>query len=319
LQSLVLLVFVGVNLYGVGAAGRSEDLIVLVKLLFLILFAAIGLTLVDWGRLSPVFERGVGGTMMGAALIFVAYEGFELIPNAVQDMEDPTRDLPRGLYLSIGTTAVVYVSVALVAVGNLTPADIREHGEYALAVAAEPFLGQAGFVLVCLAALFSAASAINATLFGSARLSLSMAKEEALPAVFNFRRRMDGPPSVALVVIGAATLVFVNSSGLGTIASFASSTFLLTFAAVNVAGFKLRHKAGIRGGIPLLGLLLCAGSWLVLMSYLARSDPASLWRIGGVYLVALTAELLYSKRRCIFQPVASRDTTESWRESRKPR
>ncbi|RMH38140.1 MAG: amino acid transporter, partial [Nitrospirae bacterium] len=74
-------------------------------------------------------------------------------------------------------------------VGNLLPEEIVRFKEYALAVAAKPFLGQAGFLLIGLAALLSTASAINATLFGTARLGLAIAQEGQLPKAFSFKSR----------------------------------------------------------------------------------------------------------------------------------
>ncbi|HGX94151.1 MAG TPA: amino acid permease, partial [Candidatus Tenderia sp.] len=206
LASLVLLAFLGVNLYGVKETGTAELLIVTIKVLILFLFAAIGLYFVKTDYVLPVFNNGHLGVLMGAALIFVAYEGFELIPNAVNEMENPERNLTRGILWSIGITIAIYVLVSLVAVGNLLPEEIARYQEYALAVAAKPFLGEAGFMLIGLAALFSTASAINATLFGTARLGAEMARAKQLPASFGFRRRQNNIPWVSLVVITAVTL-----------------------------------------------------------------------------------------------------------------
>jgi len=160
LESFVLLIFLGINLYGVKAAGESEDVIVMVKVLILSLFAVVGMFYVKSDHLLPVFNLGKTGVLMGAALIFVAYEGFELIPNAINDMENPARDLGRGILMSIFITTVIYILVSFVAVGNLLPSDISKYKEYALAVAAEPFLGKFGFMLIGLGALLSTASAM---------------------------------------------------------------------------------------------------------------------------------------------------------------
>jgi len=185
------------------------------------------------------------------------------------------------------------VLVSLVAVGNLTPGEISRQGEYALAVAAQPFLGRAGFALISLAALFSTASAINATLFGTARLGVVMAGERALPRAFSFRRRANAVPWASLVLITAATLLFVNTSGLGTISVFASSTFLLVFAAINLSALRLRRRIG--GGLvgAGLGLVLSTGSWIVLVWHLGRDDAAAVWWLGGSYLVLGLAELFF--------------------------
>ncbi len=233
------------------------------------------------------------------ALIFVAYEGFELIPNAINEMENPQHNLKPAIVWSIAVTIAIYVLVSLVAVGNLLPDEIQKYKEYALAVAAKPFLGQAGFLLIGLAALFSTASAINATMFGTARLGMIMAREQALPTAFGFRRQQNNIPWVSLVIITLATLAFVNLGNLTIISSFASSTFLLIFAAINLSALRLRERiaCGIAG--PLLGLILSLASWSALAVYLWNTNRENLLWIGIIYVSVIVAELLFSQRRIL--------------------
>ncbi|MFQ5642621.1 MAG: APC family permease [Thiogranum sp.] len=301
LASGVLLTFLGINLYGVKAAGSTEDVIVLVKMLILALFAISGLFYAQPDHILPVFNTGASGLFMGAALIFVAYEGFELIPNAVNEMEAPERNLARAIVISIVITMLIYILVSLVAVGNLLPEEISRYKEYALAVAAKPFLGQAGFLLIGLGALLSTASAINATLFGTARLGKVMAEDRALPRVFALQERTRTIPWASLSVISLVSLVFVNLADLTVISSFASSTFLLIFAGVNLAALRLHRHTGTGAGVPLAGMLLALLSWLALVAYLWQNDRSGLLWMGLFYLAIALAELLFSRRR-IFLP-----------------
>ncbi len=301
LQSLVILVFLAINLYGVKASGSSELIIVTIKILILLLFAIVGLFYARADHLLPVFNEGINGVLMGAALIFVAYEGFELIPNTMNDMKDPQTNLLKAIVWSIAITIFVYVLVSIVAVGNLLPDQINQYKEYALAVAAKPFLGKAGFMLIGLAALFSASSAINATLFGTARLSMVMAREHRLPPAFGFRRQSNNIPWAALIIISFVTLLFVNLTNLNIISSFSSSTFLLIFALINLSAWRLRKKLKISQTLPLIGMILSLTSWFALMIYLWQSRPDSLLWIAGIYLSVIGAELLFSQRRFIFK------------------
>ncbi len=301
LESLVLLVFLAINLYGVKETGLAELIIVTAKVLILGLFAIIGLTTVQAGHLLPLFDKGVAGVFMGAALIFVAYEGFELIPNAVNEMERPERNLRLGILISIGITAAIYILVSLVAVGNLTPAEVKKYGEYALAEAARPFLGQAGFVLIGVAALFSTASAINATLFGTARLGVEMARAKELPRVFSLRRRQNDIPWASLLIITGVTLFFVNAADLTIISSFASSTFLMIFFAINLSAWRLRKEIAMPPAWPLLAMILSGASWGILLFWLWRDDPHALYWIAAFYLAVAASELLFSQRRLVFR------------------
>ncbi len=292
----VLLLFLAINLRGVKTSGRTELVLVAVKVAILGLFAVAGLLTLQTQRLVPLFNRGGQGLIMGAALIFVAYEGFELIPNAVNEMQDPEHNLSRGIFASILITTLIYIVVALVAVGNLTPAEISRYKEYALAVAAKPALGQTGFLLIGLSALLSTSSAINATLFGTARLGMVMAQEEALPRAFSYTERTKPVPWVSLVAISAVTLAFVNLADLTVISSFASSTFLLVFMAIHLSAWRLRRRIGAPGWPLALGFLLAAFAWGMLMVYLGRHSPRSVYQIAGFYIAVVAAEMLFSRR-----------------------
>ncbi|MGV6815914.1 MAG: APC family permease [Thiotrichales bacterium] len=302
LQSLILLLFLSINLYGVKASGTSELMLVTVKVLILALFGIIGIFYARADHLLPVFNQGYVGVVMGAALIFVAYEGFELIPNAVREMENPQRNLRRGIIWSIGITVVIYVLVSLVAVGNLTLDEVQQYKEYVLAVAAKPMLGQAGFLLIGLAALLSTASAINATMFGTARLGMEMAVGQALPKLFSRRSPVNHIPWVSLLAITLITLAFVNTANLTIISSFASSTFLLIFAAINLSAWKLRKTINPQASrwqaeiLPLTGVVLSLLSWATLMIYLWQSARDSVIWIGVTYAAIIVLELAFSQR-----------------------
>jgi len=92
------------------------------------------------------------------------------------------------------------------------------------------------------------------------------------------------------------TLIFVNIADLTIISSFASSTFLLIFIAINLSAMRLSKTIRANVWAPGLGLILAAASWVVLMGYLWQHDPKSLYQIGFFYAIVIVAELLFSKR-----------------------
>ncbi len=126
--------------------------------------------------------------------------------------------------------------VALVTVGNLPVDKIVAARDYALAEAARPFLGQAGFTLIAVAAMLSTASAINATLYGAARLSYCIARDGELPAMLE--RKVWGEPVEGLLITAGLTLLVANAFDLTSISTLGSAGFLLIFAAVNAANAR---------------------------------------------------------------------------------
>ena len=291
----VLSFFMLVNLEGVRSAGVTEDIIVYTKIIILGLFAAIGLTRVEPGRFTPFFDHGVGGLLLGAAVIFVAYEGFELITNAVVETEDPDRNIPRGIYGSILITGLIYLLLALVAVGTMSLSQIVSAKEYALAEVARPLLGNAGRVLIGLAALMATSSAINSTLFGASRMMAEMATKGMMPAQFNLRDRK-GVPWLAIVVMTALAASFTMLGSLGVIAEFSSMTFLLVSIGVSMANIKLRAQTGASLTVAALGLSLMLATVLAIAAYLASHNPGELLIIMAFYLLIAALAAAYNWR-----------------------
>ena len=297
LATLALVGFLIVNLGGAKTSGATELAVVAIKLAILAAFAAAGLHTVQASHFQPMFDRGWLTPLTAAALIFVAYEGFELIPNAIDEMQNPERNLRRALIIAIVLTTAIYITVAIAALGNLSAAQIQHDQEYVLAVAARPTMGQFGFVLIGIAALLSTASAINATLFGAARLAMVMASEHALPKLFSLRERVRPVPWVALLVLTAAALGFALAAPLTIISTFASATFLLIFFAINLSGWRLRRRIGLAGLWPLAGAAATGAGFLLLMGRTYVTAPGSLWWIVGFYAAAGLVEAVLVLRR----------------------
>ena len=302
LSGLVLSAFLAINLIGAKLSGGVELGVVAIKLAILALFAGVGLLRLHADHFVPVFDRGHVAPLAAMALIFVAYEGFELIPNALDEMDDPDRNLGRAIVIAILATTAIYVVVAIAALGNLTAAEIQQDQEYVLAVAARPMLGQAGFVLIGVAALLSTASAINATLFGAARLAMVMAREHALPRLFSMRARNRPVPYAALLVLTGLALTFTLAAPLAMISAFASATFLLIFTAVNFAALRLAGRIGIHPLIPLTGGVLTGASLLMLLWQMWEHDRGNLAWLIGFYAVAAGMEIALTVLRGKRQP-----------------
>lgn len=301
LSAGVLLFFMVVNLRGARSSGRTEDLIVYTKIILLALFAVAGMRSVESDHLLPVFDRGGGSVFIAGATVFVAFEGFQLITNGITEIRDPERNVPRGIYGSIIITTLIYLSVALVAIGSMSVQELIDAEEYALAVAAEPALGNAGRVLIGIAALLATSSAINATLFGASRMMFQMATEEMMPRAFSFRSRSERVPVVGILTLTALGIGFTTLNSLETIASFSSLTFLLVSLAVGVANLKLRRRTHSRLWIVLSGILVVCVTIGLLLVYMWNHERRTLWAVGVLYAGVCIAEFAFSKRRLVFK------------------
>jgi len=260
----IIVVFTMVNFLGPGAVGRSETMIVAIKVIILVAFASIG---------------------------FLAYEGFGLITNAAADMENPSVTLPRALYLSVLMVIMIYVAVSLAVIGNLPIPAIVDAKDYALAQAAKPFLGLVGFKIIAIAALFSTASAINATLYGGANVSYIIAKEGQLPGLFD--RKVWRQGGEGLIITSGLVLLATNSLAIEGIAMVGSASFLLIYAAVNIGHLRLYRQTGAKPLVIWASVTGCILAFASLVYYFIRKAPLTLVVLGAIVGVAFAAEWLY--------------------------
>lgn len=265
MAAVAILAMTAINLRGAGQAAGVEIAIVAVKLAILAALAGFGLWHFDAAKLSIAQQPGLIGVVIGAASVFMAYEGFELVAYDYDEMEDRKRLMGRIMPLAIGSAALIYVLVAL-AVPMLTGTQaVIDNGEVALSQAGQAALGTPGLIAVTVAAALSTASAINATLFSSARLAREVAQDGALPSALG-KRNSAGSPQWAVLGLAALALVLAVMGGLDGLVSGASVVFLLVFGTLN--GLALKENVG-RRWITLPGTVLAFGALIVLLAHFA--------------------------------------------------
>ncbi len=273
LITLVILAFTLLNAFGARISGLAEELMVGFKVSILGLVAVAGLMFIKGSRLALQNWAGPVQLIAGGMIIFLAYEGFELIANAGGDIER-TSDLPKAFYISVLSVIVIYVLIAIVTVGNLPFSEIISARDYALAEVARPALGLLGFVLVAIAALVSTSSAINATLYGTARASYMVAKYGELPKITE--RRVWKDAYEGLILISLFSLIVANTVDLETVSIAGSSGFLLVFLAVNIAALRLRKEVHANPVLVSLGIAGAISAFSVLLYYTYLVSPAEL-------------------------------------------
>jgi amino acid transporter len=305
---LVVAAFVGLNLSGVRETGLFEDIAVYIKIVILLSLAALGIV---FYRGDPVavdfFNEGYLSPITGFAIIFVSYEGFQLLVYDYEDIENVERTLPIGMYLAIAIAILIYVSVSFMATLQLTPEQLIAHEETALAAAVSniPLLGAAGFVLVILSAMKSTSSGINATLFGASRLVHEIATEEVIPRLFSFRNR-EGVPVYALLLMGGLTAAFAALGTLKQITEFGSVAFLIADAVANFVNLRLADETGSNRLFPALGLVGTVVAVPIILYHLYRTDFEILLWIVGIFVSVFLLEFLYIERQQFDTEIADR-------------
>lgn len=289
-----------INYYSIVIVGKIESYAVIVKLLILLVFVVIG----SYGlignphleQLSPEHWESPFKLLTAGMVIFVAYEGFELIANAAPDIENPQQNIPKAYYWSVLFVIVLYIVIATVTVGSLDFKQIATAQDYVLAEAAKPMLGQLGFTVITIAALISTFSAINASLYGGSRVNYEIAEDDELPHEFTYK--FWNQP-IGLMITSIATIILVNTLKLESISTAGSVGFLLIFAMVNLAGFKLRKSTGSNLFIPLLGAIACLIAMSALLIQHFSKSHFDIYIAIGIIAVCFVSERIYKKTETV--------------------
>jgi amino acid transporter len=294
LISAAIVGLVVVNVFGANLVVRSENVFNLVKMLLLAAFVVGGfLTPMEWSRLGPENFVTPLGLVAGAMLIFLNYEGFELIANASRDIADPKRSLPIAYIGGVLIVIAIYVLIVVVVVGHLGFAEISKFSDNVLSVAAQDSMGRAGYIAIAIAALMATSSAINATYYGTGRLAYIIARSGELPKTME--RTMRGQHLEGTLITAFLALVIANFVPLEAIATMGSAGFLLLFMAVNIANVRLAHDTGARAWISAVAALSTAVA-LIVLCVKVDENPATrnhLWILLGMILASFGIELAY--------------------------
>jgi amino acid transporter len=292
---LLVLAMTLLNIVGSQAVARTQTVIVYVVLTILTLFALTTLANLDLDLLGFSGYPPLRDIVSSVALTFFAFLGFGVVTFTAKDLSNPARQLPRAIFLALGIATVIYVAVALGVFGTLTVDEVISSGGTALAVAAEPVLGRAGYWLMSVTALFSTAGATNAGLYPATGLCDEMASIGQFPPALG--RRFGGRAPAGLLVSAAAAIVLAAGFDLSSIASIGSAIALLVFTLVTAAHFRVR---GETGASTLVLSVAIASTVVVLLTFALTTlvdEPGTAIALIVILLLSVALDLGWKRVR----------------------
>jgi len=295
----IIIIFALINLWSVKGMGKIEDLMVYSKLIILLLISIVLIFFAktDLNTFVSIMQSDIKQTpfisiLMVSSITFVAYEGFQLVINAVNEMENPNKNIPKAIYWSIVLVALIYFIIALSATLAIPTADLIQNKESALATGAGEIMGTIGQNLVVLGAVLATSSAINGTLFGASHQMARIADDGYLPNILSLRKNLI--PQVAITAMALVASLLIAIGGLQLILEFGSITFLLVSLLMSIANFKIRKETNSSLIVTLISISgLCIGTILILY-YEFQTNPEQLLFITFMYISLSLSALGYA-------------------------
>ena len=293
---LVILLFAMVNLISVKGMGELEDVMVYAKIILMVLVSALLTWKGDIQQALPLIEThsSWASILMIAAVTFVAYEGFQLVIHAYNEVDAPERNIPRAIYGAIVVATFLYVVLAIGALATIPKAEIIAGKEYALAAGSERILGKFGYFAVLSSALLATSSAISGTLFGASRLIAVIADDGYFPKALRLRIKGHIPRN-AIWTMFALAFLLVIIGGLQIILEFGSITFIIASFLMAVANFKKRKETDSHVILTLVAMICLFVAGVLSLGFKLMHAPEQLGAIAVIYVILIVGALIRSR------------------------
>jgi len=339
----IALAMTGVLILGIKLSSRVTTVIVAIKLLIVLLVIVVGVFYVKASNYTPFIPPaqptetgsgwtapliqtlfgfapstfGVGGILAGAAIVFFAFIGFDIVATAAEETKNPEKDLPRGIIGSLAVCTLLYVAVSLVVVGMQHYTDLSEAAPLADAFRSVglPFVSG----LISVGALAGLTSVVLILLLGQSRVLFAMSRDRLLPAGLATVHPKYGTPYRISLITGVVVAVLAGLVPLGTLAELVNIGTLFAFVLVSIGVWILRRtrpdlprsfRVPLVPVLPIVSALACL--------YLMLNLPAETWARFVIWMViGVALYFAYGRRRSRFTTPGDREDAAAANAARR--
>ncbi|MEU1210549.1 amino acid permease [Nocardia sp. NPDC005825] len=266
--AVVVLLATVVLLGGIRESARVTTVTTVIKIAVLVFFVAVAVTAFNSSNLHPFAPEGISGIGAAASMVFFSFIGFDAASTAGEEAKNPQRDLPRAIIISLGIVTLMYVLVALTAVGAVGVDDVSSSGA-SLATVLDQVTGR-GWPATILAAgaVIAIASVVLTVLYGQTRILVAMSRDGLMPSVLS-RVGQKRVPTINTLIVGGVVAVLSALVPLGELVNATNIGTLVSFGLVNIGVLVLRRtKPDLPRSfrtlvpvVPVIGVVMCV--WLL--------------------------------------------------------
>lgn len=237
---LIAIILGLISLLGAKRSGRLQVILVSVLLVLLLFFIGDGITKLNTEYFKNFYASGWSSILSAAGLVYISYVGITKIASLSEEIKNPERNIPLGIFLALGTAVLIYVLGTVLMVG-IIPMEILEGNLTPVATAAEYLLGEPGLILLSIAALIAFISVANGGTLAASRYPMALSRDHLLPRYFQKLTKWGTPVFAILLTIATIVLILILLDPTG-IAKLASAFQLMVFAFICLAVIIIRES-----------------------------------------------------------------------------
>jgi len=272
------ILFTVINLIGIRLSGLVQFLLTSALFVGILIYVFAGLPALELSNFEPFFGRGVGGIFIMIPIAMLAYMGYDVLPQAAEEVDAPIRKMVFIIPASIFFVGFVYVLVIVVTAGLVPWEQIAKSTEHIPIIPAVlKALGEKGPTIIIIAGVCGLITTMNAFLVGGSRLLMAMAKDNELPSAFKRIHQRFHVPSVGIIFLGLLGVAGSFIKELIVLFDTAASSVLICYLLVAIALIVLRRKEPgldrpyrVPGypAVPIVAIVAVIPTWLISLAIL---------------------------------------------------
>jgi len=234
------LFFALINIIGAKLTGKFQIVMVIALISLLVFYVIVGSSSVEFHRFTPFMSFGLGSVFATAGFVFISFAGLTKIVGVAEEIKNPGRNIPRGMFLAWAAMSLFYVLVLYITIG-VSDAVQLQNSPMPISLGASAFAGVAGSIVMGVAALLAFATTANAGLLAASRTPLAMGRDELLPKMF-MKISKRGTPTVSIIFTSAFMICVLLFLDLENLVKAASTMILLLFVFINLSLIIMRES-----------------------------------------------------------------------------
>ncbi|MCX8173882.1 MAG: amino acid permease [Thermoplasmata archaeon] len=247
-QALILTVlgiFTTINILGSKTTGRTETIITLSQIAIILFFVVAGVLALfrnpeAWSHFTPFFPR-IDGIFVAMGVLFIAFEGYEIIAQSAEEVKNPEKNIPRAILLSVGIVMLLYVALLIALLAILPVEEIAGMGEFAVIGGISQVIPKYGAGIMIIGLLIGTTATLNATIYSSARVSFAMGRDGTFPKFFGKIHPKTRTPYISTLISACLIGSIAIALPIRDIVASADIMFLLLFILTNISWILLRY------------------------------------------------------------------------------
>ena len=290
--------FAIVNLLSVKGTGRLQVVLVVILLGSLLFFVARGIGEVDLARFAGTGEIGVFKILSVTGLIFVSFGGLTKVASVAEEVRNPGKSIPRGMFSAFAVVALLYVGVVFTAIGVLSDAEFAGT-QTPISLAASKVSGSVGYYVLTASAMIAFVTTANAGLMAASRNPLAMARDNLLPKRLAHIHPRLRTPVLSIVITSVFMIACIVLLDIESLVKVASTMKLLLFALVNISVIFMRQSGIVTYKplykAPLYPYLQIAGT-AVYLFLIVQMGAVPLLITAGFFGVSILWYFIFAKK-----------------------